>query len=215
MDAGKVDFQEHHKDLGPASSVSVCLSGIAPNPGLLQLEARSPLLSSKCTSTKLENKTVVWVPTIFSDRKVPSKDQESSIFSDSDRPSMGKSALVSSSVRNVVRPSKDDIYAPFLANKSTGGKSPSLGERISDTGSMVGVRGPSTAKGLSRSAKHLIANSKAQGTRKRYGSAWGKFKSWCSERGLDPISTPVIEILNFFSYLYDSGLEYSTINGYI
>ena len=34
------------------------------------------------------------------------------------------------------------------------------------------------------------------------------------ERELDPISTPITEILNFLSYLYDSGLEYSTINGY-
>ena len=214
VDAGKIDFQEHHKNLGPASSGSICLSSITPNSGLFQLETRSTLLSSQCTRSKLAKRSVVCVPTICSDRKVPAKDQESTIFSDSNRPGMGKSALVSSSVRNAVRPSEDDIYIPFLANKSPGANSPSLGEQISDTGSLVSVRGPSAAKRLSSSAKHLIANSKAQGTRKRYGSAWGKFNSWCGERELDPISTPITEILNFLSYLYDSGLEYSTINGY-
>ena len=50
---------------------------------------------------------------------------------------------------------------------------------------------------LSTTASNLIEQSKTLGTRNHYKSAWGLFKSWCSERKADPVSCPLGYILNY------------------
>jgi len=69
-------------------------------------------------------------------------------------------------------------------------------------------------KGLSETATNLISQSRAIGTRRRYGTAWKKFQSWCSQREMDPISCHIKEVLNYLGYLFDGGLGYSAINSH-
>ncbi|XP_040264037.1 uncharacterized protein LOC120979380 [Bufo bufo] len=73
-------------------------------------------------------------------------------------------------------------------------------------------RGPWEVPGVSGTAKVLLENAWAPGTRRSYRSAWGFWADWCLARDLDPISAPVTEILHFLSSLFDQGKAYRTIS---
>ena len=38
--------------------------------------------------------------------------------------------------------------------------------------------------------------------------------SWCSERGSDPISGDIGEVVNFLAYLFQQGYQYCSLNSY-
>ena len=52
------------------------------------------------------------------------------------------------------------------------------------------------------------------GTQAQYKSAWSKWSSWCAEKQEDPVSCDITCFLEFLSELFDSGLQYRTINVY-
>ena len=60
----------------------------------------------------------------------------------------------------------------------------------------------------------LKTSSKHHGTAKSYDSAWKLWDGWCCERGLDPFSASVKEVIEFLTDQFCSGKEYSTINSY-
>ncbi|KAM4690570.1 uncharacterized protein WCC33_017974 [Rhinophrynus dorsalis] len=78
---------------------------------------------------------------------------------------------------------------------------------------MVSFRGAAGFGGFSSSAATLLAESWAPGTRAMYESAWAV---WCRcvERDLDPVSSSPVNVVNFLSFLFDSGKAYRTINSY-
>ncbi|KAM4747505.1 uncharacterized protein WCC33_005072 [Rhinophrynus dorsalis] len=79
---------------------------------------------------------------------------------------------------------------------------------------MVPFGGSSGFGGFSSSAETLLVESWAPGTRAMYGSAWAVWSRWCVERGLDPVSSSPVNVVNFLSSLFDSGKAYRTINCY-
>lgn len=51
-------------------------------------------------------------------------------------------------------------------------------------------------------------------TNKSYDSLFAKRHRWCSERGSDPFSGPIVQVANFLAYLYKEGYQYSSVNAY-
>ena len=122
--------------------------------------------------------------------------------------------MVSSAVRNVNKRS-------LIAGNSTGppkeserGISPTCIKWHHEAGSLASLREKLSTKKISDTATTLIAKSKSKGTRANYGSAWGQFASWCSDKQVDPISCPLDHVLDYLGFLYDKGFKYGTINNH-
>ncbi|KAM4770877.1 LOW QUALITY PROTEIN: uncharacterized protein WCC33_002647 [Rhinophrynus dorsalis] len=79
---------------------------------------------------------------------------------------------------------------------------------------LVGFRPSSGSGSFLESARSLLAEAWAPGTRAVYSSAWSCWCRWCLERGLDSVSASPVEVVNFLSYLFDLGRAYRTINTY-
>ena len=80
---------------------------------------------------------------------------------------------------------------------------------------MDGIREIGFDSGVSTRAASLIASSRRDSTRSHYKSAWSKWAGWCTERQVDPVRGSINEVLNFLAHLFDKGLEYNTIAGYM
>jgi hypothetical protein len=76
---------------------------------------------------------------------------------------------------------------------------------------MDGVRSEKENMEFSAGDRVLLVNSKTEGTRRNYLSAWKKFHRWCCEQQVDPISCPLSYVINYLSHLFDTNLEYNTI----
>ena len=79
---------------------------------------------------------------------------------------------------------------------------------------MDGLRARLQKEGVSREASNLIIKSRRSSSNSDYESAWGKWAGWCAERKIDPFCSNLNQILEFFSQLFQNGLQYRTINNY-
>ena len=68
-----------------------------------------------------------------------------------------------------------------------------------------------TEEGISERASDLIVSSRKEDTLSTYSSAWNKWVSWCVEQNVDTSRCNVNWILNFITFLFESGYEYRTI----
>ena len=82
------------------------------------------------------------------------------------------------------------------------------------TSGMVNFKQQMEADGISEKAEKLITNARRQGTQARYESAWNKWVSWCTQRQIDPFWCSVKFVANFLADLFETGLEYRTLNSY-
>ena len=53
--------------------------------------------------------------------------------------------------------------------------------------------------------------SRRSGSIAGYKSAWNKSVSWCRQQ-INPVCTPLSEVLNYLSTLFDKGVQYRAIN---
>ena len=67
---------------------------------------------------------------------------------------------------------------------------------------------------LSPRVSDIIMSSWRSGSQAQYKRAWSKWSSWCAEKQEDSVSCDISCFLEFLSELFDSGLQYRTINVY-
>ena len=68
-----------------------------------------------------------------------------------------------------------------------------------------------TDQGLSQQAKELFSNSWREGTKKQYCTNVRKWRAYCCQRKIDSLTPPVIEVVNFSTSLFESGLGYGGV----
>ena len=111
------------------------------------------------------------------------------------------------------------IQPPFLlpsdkkfVNTSTGQKSSSCRNRVSEISSVKGFRESLQMEGISSNAAKLISCSRIKSSTTNFESAWDQWTSWCNERQVNPFQAPVNFIINFLSKKFDKVLQYKTLN---
>ena len=67
-------------------------------------------------------------------------------------------------------------------------------------------------QGLSPRAVELLIESWRGNTNDAYNTAWRKWLRWCTEQDINPISTSVMNIMQFLVDQFDTGLQHRTIN---
>ena len=104
------------------------------------------------------------------------------------------------------------VAKPF--KKSSRGTSLISPKQLSAVGGMDSIRGKLLAEGISPESAELIAQSRRQGTKSYYESAWRKFCGWCSGKKIDPFGCSLASVLQFLTKQFHEGWEYNTIAGY-
>ena len=64
---------------------------------------------------------------------------------------------------------------------------------------------------FSEATKELLLGSK---TSKAYDSHFKKWLGWCTERGLNSVSVPILDVANFLADLHAQGYQTSSLNTY-
>lgn len=74
------------------------------------------------------------------------------------------------------------------------------------------IRRSIQSKELSEQAKDILLSSWREKTTKQYECYLRKWETFCGRREVDPFSTTVNNVLEFLTFLYQSGIGYSGIN---
>ena len=216
LDARPGSLPETPRQVGYSVCRSLCCPPQCSSGQVLQLQTRSLGDGSGCSGPNMgQLEAPLCLPTIHINRQVPSEDQErASGFSDSDCSCMGNPDVVPPPLGNVSGRTCDSPSEPHTTEQPTQTHPPPPGSEESAPNGVAGVRYRWQKEGISEKASELITASWRSGTQKSYNSAWRKWASWCAERGQDPFSSPVKEILDFLAFEFESGKQYSTINSY-
>ena len=216
LDARPGSLPETPRQVGCSVCRSLCCPPQCSSGQVLQLQTRSLGDGSGCSGPNMgQLEAPLCLPTIHINRQVPSEDQEgASGFSDSDCSCMGNPDMVPPPLGNVSGRTCDSPSEPHTTEQPSQTHPPPPGSEESAPNGVAGVRNRWQKEGISEKASELITASWRSGTRKSYNSAWRKWASWCAERGQDPFSSPVKEILDFLAFEFESGKQYSTMNSY-
>ena len=97
---------------------------------------------------------------------------------------MVNSALVCTTSKNVCTGTISSVSCNILANKSTGQKSSSSRNRITEVSGAEGSWKSLQMEGISSNAGKHISHSMRKSSTTNYESAWGQWISWFNERKL-------------------------------
>ena len=112
--------------------------------------------------------------------------------------------MVRNNTLNIGPTSHNSTQSDHIVTRPSGAKAPFAGSQPTTLGGM----------GVSKLAATFISNLKRSGSISNYQSAWQKWASWCYEREVNPFTSDIIEILNFLTFLYEKGYEYSSVNSH-
>ena len=67
------------------------------------------------------------------------------------------------------------------------------------------------AEGLSDQTVDTILAAKSKNTMAQYKSGWNHFSEWCGRKDIDPCTSTISMILNYFQDCFDQGLQFNTV----
>ena len=198
---------------GTALHRFVCIQNQLPITGLLQLETRSRSQDGGRIFNFMGQGNTLLISSILPDWQSFVEDQQrGSRLCMPGSASMAISDLVSSVTGHINGPTNTTpnrrLLTPEPRSETT---SPPAGrELVPDR--LAYLRQHFEMQGLSPRAAELLIESWRGNTNDAYNTAWRKWLCWCTERDINPISTSVINIMQFLVDQFDTGLQYRTIN---
>ena len=92
------------------------------------------------------------------------------------------------------------------------GESPSInGSGTSPVSCLECIRSTFQGRGLSEDAVVILCASWRTNTETSYSSTWNKWSRWCEQHHIDPLSTSVVNIIEFLTQEFLSGEQYCII----
>jgi hypothetical protein len=214
LEATTNSFSVHESDAGTSRHGSVCEQTEHTTGGVLQLETRPTSESSGCVQSDVESVQGVCFSPIQPDKQMPSESAERGSGSDLDHPDMASTAMVPESSSNVNRRTNPATATPKAADVPQGGAPPIGGNRRAKPSGLESLRQRTSASGLSDRATEVCMQARRPGTQVAYNGPWEKWSSWCSRGQIDSVQATVANVADFLTEMFDTGLEYSTMNSY-
>ena len=192
---------------------SICFQDEPSTSGVLQLETRSGCLSSRWIFHLMGSRISLSVPSLLPSGQGPIENPErGSHVCMLDSTSLANSGLVPTITGNADRLSDTTSRSRRLAIEPRSQiASPSAREELAPD-RMAYLRQQYEMQGISQRVAELVINSWRGNTNSAYNAAWRKWHSWCAQRGVNPVSTSVVNIMQFLTDQFDSGLQYRTVN---
>ena len=82
------------------------------------------------------------------------------------------------------------------------------------TSRLAHLRQSNSSRGFFPLASDLMLATCKDKTNSTYGSSFSKWSSWCQQRGRDPLSGPIEDVVNFPAGLFADGYQYQSLNAY-
>ncbi len=211
LDALSNSLQQDQSDTWSFGRRSVCQQTDPPAPSLCELETRPHDNGNRCLHNGLGHDERVRQPSVEPHRE----------GSGSDPPTTSRACTSGTRVESssVVPSTAGDVGSHATTTSPEGGpgaaNTPRQLPRDNSDASRVGcLRKQYQSCQVSEEATELLLASWRQKSSKTYDSLFGKWVSWCSERGSDPISGPIGDVVNFLASLYHQGYQYRSLNAY-
>ena len=117
--------------------------------------------------------------------------------------------MVRSITCNVGLASYNSTQSDHTVTRPSGAKAPFAGRQPATVGGMEDFRKALEDEGVSKLAVTLITNSRRSGSISNYQSARRKWVTWCCEQEINPFTSNIIEILNFWHFFMKKGMSRS------
>ena len=211
LETESYDLPENIPPIWPNRGGPVYLQAVNTVPTLFQLAARSLCRGNRCLSPILVTPERICQPSMVSDREGPGPSEipESPISLGGS--SMENPALVPNPTGDANRLPKANTQRPTNPGSRP---TPTPCGNSTTTGRMEYLRCRYSNQALSESTSSLMLKSWRSKTNKSYDALFGRWTSWCEERGSDPVSGPVTEVANFLASLFEAGYQYNSLNAY-
>ena len=203
--------QKDPPSFSPSERGPVCLPLDIPTAEVLQLEAGPGGGSHRCLSAELEVPVRLRQPTMESCGASPCHGGKSTSGSGSRCPDLAIPAVVPETTELAVVLPAENI-TPAGANPGDSGGLPARPQPPASR--LAYLRQHYANQSLSQEASNLLLSSWRQKSSQSYDSLCKRWISWCTERGSDPVSGPIEEIVNFLAHLYEEGYQYRSLNSY-
>ena len=211
LDALSTDIHKNKSDYRTTTSRPVCVPPDSPTTGLCELETRSRSNGNRrCLHSRLD--TVPWIckPTMESGGQnlVSGQEPKGSTGTGS------SSVEVPGMVPNLTGNAGSGTDPVTKRARLDSADSQSQQTRCNPTTSRMGyLRNRFQNQNISGASTLLLASWRQKKT-KSYDSLFGKWLGWCNERGSDPISGNIYEVVNFLADLFKQGYQYRSLNSY-
>ena len=206
---------EDYGSQGRMPGRSICLPPVSQTSNILQLEARPRCISSRCPCSRLEQYKRLCLPPLLSDWQMSMQNKEGESAPDySDNSTLALTTMVPSSDGDDHRYSPPPTSNHGTPTGSTGESPPINGSGTSPVGRLECIRSTFQGRGLSEEAVTILCASWRTSTEASYSSSWKKWSRWCEQIHINPMSTSVVNIIEFLTQEFLSGKQYRTINSY-
>ena len=207
LEIESIDISEDRSTVWSTRSGPVCLQTDNPTTDIFQLEARPICSGDRFLPPRLDYKKRICESTLVHGRSNIVTGQIPT----------GSNCVGDTSLESPTMEPGTSEHGNRLSEIDTrqSSSSQSVSSRdVPSTSRMAYLRERYTSEKLSEDATALMLKSWRSKTNKSYDSLFGRWSSWCSERGSDPISGPITEVLNFLADLHKQGYQYRSLNSY-
>ena len=209
------DFQTDCQGDGNPISRRIRFAQHAPTDALLELGPRPKIGGNKCFGSELEpTLSLPFPPFLFTAQGTEESSEPESGQSYFDSSTLARPTLVPNAFEHGDKGTNPSASGSGPVNKSHEGESPSFRPRKPQAGGIPDFQQRLVGKGLSAKAAHVIANSRRKSSTRTYQGPWSRWVHWCDRRDFDPFTTPVENVINFLTDLFDEGLKYRTLGVY-
>ena len=190
----------------------VCLSPICRASPVCQLASRPRGSTRGCVDNGLDTLQRLRLPTFQSDPSCPKQ----SVSGQSGH-HVSSTHLASTTMLATATEPPDRTSSPpaELQTPPEGPSSPSENSsNVSQTtlSRVSCLRGQYQAMGIPYNVTEILLSASRQSTRETYQSAWRRWSGWCVKRKIDPLSTPLTDILLYLTEYFNSGAAYRSVN---
>lgn len=188
----------------------VCVSSQSQTSQVLYIPPSSRSMVGGLSESELEESTRLCLSSSFYSTHGSSEGPGGSTCNDFNSSTVEQEGLVFSPVRSASRLSTQTSGGAESDFTESGSPSTSQPCRTSSS-SMVSQRSTLLARGLSQETAATILAAKSDATVRQYANSWGHFVRWCEGQDIDPSSSTIQMILNYFSYCFQKGLAFNTV----
>ena len=187
---------------------SLCDEDQHSAPSVLQLAPRPMGTSSRCLLKTMEGPLPLPIPTLYTATSFSGQDKQRQGDSSRHCTTLAKPDLFSRMSGR--HPSSPPINREHF-HRPTGQKSPPSATGIPAAGCMVSGE-LSDQKDFLKGLSNILKKSWRTSTESAYSSAQKQLDNWCSGQGIDPLSAPIRDILEFLLHQFNLGKQCTTIN---
>ena len=213
LDVEPVSFSANKYTNGSIGDGSVCITADQATPALLQLEAGPRGRGNRCLYAELGGQSGICQPSMVSNTPLPDQAEEASSTNGAHNTVVENSVMVPISSGTPRRFPSEDTSPTRPGSDATGTRIPDAA-RGAPTGRLAYLRQSYSSRGFSGQASDLMLASWRDKTNSNYGSSFSRWSSWCQQRGRDPLSGPIEDVVNFLAGLYSEGYQYQSLNAY-